>query len=231
VGEEVAGLPEAPAVDAPGRGGTDELPAGGGELAAEPIGAYLSRQRRLRGIRLDELARVTCIPLRSLERLEAGAFDGTPDGFARGFVRTVASALGLDPDDAVERMLPEATPSARRRDPALAEPSPWPGLVLAVLATAAVGIVLVEWSGGDPDAGEPGAQRVYRRDAVRELARSEGLLADGVAAERGLTAPSVSGRAEPADASGSGETEAADASAPPAPPEAEIVAPGPTTSP
>jgi hypothetical protein len=75
---------------------------------AEPIGAYLARQRVLRGITLEQLADTTRIPLRALARLEAGAFDSEPDGFARGFVRTVAIALGLAPDATVARMLPEA---------------------------------------------------------------------------------------------------------------------------
>jgi len=73
---------------------------------AEPIGAYLARQRVLRGITLEQLADTTRIPLRALARLEAGAFDVEPDGFARGFVRTVAIALGLPPDETVARMLP-----------------------------------------------------------------------------------------------------------------------------
>jgi hypothetical protein len=176
VGEEVAGLPRDPAVAGFGPGGTDAAAEEGGELRAEAIGAYLARQRRLRGIDLPELARVTCIPLRSLERLESGAFDATPDGFARGFVRTVASALGLDPDDAVARMLPEATQTPARRAPPLPEPSPWTAVVLGALAIAAVGIILVEWSGTPGDPSDVRAQHVYRRDAIRELARAEGLI-------------------------------------------------------
>ncbi len=82
---------------------------------AEPIGAYLARQRVLRGITLEGLAESTRIPLRSLARLEAGVFDAEPDGFARGFVRTVAVALGLPPDETVARMLPEADPSDHQR--------------------------------------------------------------------------------------------------------------------
>ena len=38
---------------------------------------------------------------------EAGAFDGDPDGFVRGFVRTVADGLGLDADATLLRMLRE----------------------------------------------------------------------------------------------------------------------------
>ena len=82
---------------------------------AEAIGAYLARQRVLRGITLEELAGSTRIPIRALMRLEAGVFDAEPDGFARGFVRTVAVALGLPPDETVARMLPEATSGNRGR--------------------------------------------------------------------------------------------------------------------
>jgi hypothetical protein len=76
-------------------------------LEGEPIGAYLAAQRRLRGITVAELAAQTRIPLRSLERLEGGAFDANVDGFVRGFVRTVALALGLDPEETVARTLSE----------------------------------------------------------------------------------------------------------------------------
>jgi len=168
VGEEIAGLPEAAAVGV----------AAGPE--PEPIGAYLSRQRRLRGIGLDELARVTCIPLRSLERLESGAFDAAPDGFARGFVRTVAAALGLDPDDTVSRMLPEMQPGVRRRRPPLPESgAPWAAAVMTLLAVGLVAVFLVERSTGPPTPAELRAQQVVRRDVVRELARQQGLLAGG----------------------------------------------------
>jgi transcriptional regulator with XRE-family HTH domain len=80
----------------------------GDPIGAERIGAYLARQRQLRGISVEDLAAQMRIPLRSLQRLEAGAFDHDPDGFARGFVRTVAMALGLPPDETIARMLPEA---------------------------------------------------------------------------------------------------------------------------
>jgi len=87
----------------------DEAPstASGGDAVSSSIGDYLKRQRQLRGISVEDLAATTRIPLRSLERLEAGYFDGISDGFVRGFVRTVALALGLDADQTVARMLDE----------------------------------------------------------------------------------------------------------------------------
>jgi cytoskeletal protein RodZ len=119
---------------------------------------------------LDELASLTKIPRRSLERLEAGAFDRTPDGFSRGFVRTVADALGLDRDDAVNRLLAEP-----REDEALLRASARHErrqlLLRGGLVAAAVVVGLVVWRltslGWSRESPDP---VVYRHDAVRALA-------------------------------------------------------------
>ena len=138
------------------------------------IGRYLARQRSLRGVSLDELADRTRIPRRSLERLEDGAFDRQPDGFARGFVRTVAQALGLDADEAVMRLL-EEPPSgddelAYRRD-ALRR---WAiGGALLLGASAAVFGLWSLWGGASDSTGQASGQIVYRRDAVRVLAEEQ----------------------------------------------------------
>jgi transcriptional regulator with XRE-family HTH domain len=164
MGQEVRGVPEAASLSAPGA--LDDEPA---------IGLYLARQRRLREISLEDLAARTKIPRRSLERLEAGAFDRVADGFARGFVRTVAEALGLDPDEAVMRLLrepPDEEAEAEARIRALRR-----ALALAVaLLFAAVALVLGAWGlagalgVGDAEPSDPAV--VYRRDAVRALAES-----------------------------------------------------------
>jgi transcriptional regulator with XRE-family HTH domain len=158
MGQEIRGSPEAAAV-----------------AAAEPgdgsIGSYLARQRRLRGVSIDELANLTRIPRRSLERLEAGAFDATPDGFVRGFVRTVAAALGLDPDDAVNRLLREPREDeavllakARHARRKLALRAALAGA--ALLAALALGRLLLWAFAGESPGGDP---VVYRRDALRSL--------------------------------------------------------------
>jgi cytoskeletal protein RodZ len=150
MGQAERGLPEAPAV---GR-----------------IGAYLARERQLRRISLDELSVATRVPRRSLERLEAGAFDEVRDGFSRGFVRAVALALGLPPDETVARMLPEVHAGARlpRRRPQLPG-----GRILLPVGVAALGLLLW-WAFGRPLLPAPPPdeppQLLYRRDAVRELA-------------------------------------------------------------
>jgi hypothetical protein len=147
--------------------------ASGSTASAEThsIGIYLAGQRRLRGISIEELATRTRIPLRSLERLEAGVFDSEIDGFVRGFVRTVAEALGLDAGDTLARTLAEPEiaqmragrprPSVRRMLLAL-------GLVMGLVAVVAgisslpIGAVL------DRDSGDE-SERVIRRDPVRAL--------------------------------------------------------------
>ena len=143
------------------------------------IGAYLASQRELRGISIEELADQTRIPLRSLQRMEAGVFDGEVDGFVRGFVRTVAEALGLDPEDALARTLVEPDGPERRavrsylsiRRVLLAA-----GLVAGTVGAIAAFNALPLAGALDRDA-EGGSERIVRRDPVRALAEAQGALA------------------------------------------------------
>ena len=159
-----------------------------GDAGAPPdrfsIGRYLASQRELRGISLDELSSRTKIPRRNLERLESGAFDAQSDGFVRGFVRTVAQALGLDSNEVVMRMSGEPTGAdedalwRRRMRVALLT------TVLGGLLLIALGLGLrqatrwiVEPAGGPPD-------HVFRRDAVRSLAEQQHGEAAGRSGKR-----------------------------------------------
>ncbi len=170
MGEALRGLPQGPPL-------TEDQRAAGDRSS---IGAYLGRQRALRHITLDELEATTRIPRRSLERLEAGAFDRDRDAFARSFVRTVATALGLDANEAVTRMLAEVAPDADLRGARRLRT----GRVLALgAALAALGAVFALWRAGVslPRFSLGRAQEraiVYRRNAVHELAdetRARGL--------------------------------------------------------
>jgi hypothetical protein len=137
------------------------------------VGQYLQAQRVMRGIEIEELSLRTRIPRRSIERLEAGAFDGEPDGFVRGFVRTVSEGLGLDADDTLVRMLRE--PEVGRRGAGLGvPPRAWLALagvlVLLVAVLSAIQLVL----SGAPDLEEASADEVVRRrDPVRALAEAQ----------------------------------------------------------
>jgi len=171
-------------------GGSDGAEGGSASrpgLERQAIGGYLRRQRELRGISAEELARTTRIPLRSLERLESGSFDDEVDGFVRGFVRTVAGALGLDPDETVSRMLEEPTaedvPGYRA---ATGLPRALLGLALAMVLALAIGLVRFAAS-GQPAVGSADAEDVvYRLDPVRALAETQ------LGVEGGLPAPVAS---------------------------------------
>ncbi len=169
MGREIRGVLEPP----PLTGGAGPLPDRKARDREISIGAYLARERLLRGISVGELAELTKIPRRSIERMEAGAFDGNPDGFVRGFVRAIALALGLDPEEAVMRMLGEpadleevAEAPALRLDRRL--------LAISGLLVATVGLGLAIWGWASRAPSAPSAddtpEIVYRRDAVRALA-------------------------------------------------------------
>lgn len=158
MGKEIRGVPEASALTVTG------------------VGHYLASQRRLRGISLDELAAVTKIPRRSLERLESGVFDSASDGFVRGFVRAVAASLGLDPDEAVMRLMdePEEVAPAARFGAAARK---WLGASLALacvlLVLAGLWFLVAGWF--EPGEAAQSEDVILRRDPVRSLARESAM--------------------------------------------------------
>ena len=164
MGDQIRGIPEAPPL------------IGEARTVDDSIGLYLARERRMRGISLDELADITKIPRRSLERLEAGAFDRDPDGFVRGFVRSVAFGLGLSPEEAVMRMLGEPPESGEASAPRFSAAMRWL-LVVSGLVAVAVGLAAAVWQGypraPQSEAGDEGPEIVFRRDAIRALTEAQ----------------------------------------------------------
>jgi cytoskeleton protein RodZ len=66
------------------------------------FGEKLQREREMRGITLDEIAKATKIGTRSLRALEQEDFNKLPGGiFNKGFVRAYARYLGIDEEQAV----------------------------------------------------------------------------------------------------------------------------------
>jgi len=66
------------------------------------LGADFKKARESKGISLDQIAAETRIRIRFLTAIENEAFHLLPGGiFNRGFVRTYAERVGIDPDEAV----------------------------------------------------------------------------------------------------------------------------------
>src|SRR5262245_1370802 len=83
---------------------SDSIPQGAIVDAAASLALWLRAGRVQRGMSLDDVARVTKIQPRILERLEAGKLDGLPaEVFVRGFIRSVARCIGLDEREALQR--------------------------------------------------------------------------------------------------------------------------------
>lgn len=83
------------------------------------FGRYLQVQRELRGLSVEDIARQTKIPPTLIAALEAGQGERFPERiFVLNYIRSYASAVGLSPDDAVNRFheLPES-PKAEHFDP------------------------------------------------------------------------------------------------------------------
>jgi cytoskeletal protein RodZ len=81
---------------------------------SQELGDYIRRLREGSGVSVKELAERTRISLRYVEALEEGRIDVLPGVvFVRGFIRTIFSELGENPDQAlylVEEHYPEEEP-------------------------------------------------------------------------------------------------------------------------
>jgi transcriptional regulator with XRE-family HTH domain len=77
------------------------MDASNGNMApASGVGEFLRRERELRYISLDDVAERTKISRRYLEAIEEGQYDRLPgEIFVRGFIRSYAQSVGLDPED------------------------------------------------------------------------------------------------------------------------------------
>jgi cytoskeletal protein RodZ len=118
------------------------------------FGRYLTQQRTLRGLSRDDVAKATRIPPTLVAALEEGLAERLPERvFVLNYVRSYATAVGLSPDEAVNRFheipgtlapteqSPVTLEAARRK-------SAW--IVVAVLAVViALGfLALYVWTKG-----------------------------------------------------------------------------------
>ena len=95
---------------------TDRARAAVDPDAATSLALWLRAGRAQRQLSLDDIARITKIQPRILEKLESGHFEGLPaEVFVRGFVRSFARCVGLNETEALERFgaISSTTPVAQ----------------------------------------------------------------------------------------------------------------------
>lgn len=111
---------------------------------AEKVGEILRRTRESRQLGLDEIAKRTKISQRFLSAIEGGNYGILPsDVFVRGFLRSYAKILGLDPEEMVELYKQERGIATLLEEEEAGKPLPLFVLWLAVGAGALlVGAVL-----------------------------------------------------------------------------------------
>src|SRR5438477_8256472 len=115
-----------------------------------PIGESLRRARTERGLELATVSEAIKIRVRYLRALEAEDWDALPaPAYARGFLRTYATYLGLDADALVEEFRRVADLSAEQAPPEelrppVAEPlSAFPSPRMLIAAGAVVAVLAV----------------------------------------------------------------------------------------
>lgn len=147
-------------------------------MSSETIGSYLKRHRDLKRMSIAELARVTRIPVGSLEAIEGDQFDALPgEVFTRGFIKSYARAVGAGASEVLARYgasrrvviatpMPVATPvqaahagRGRRFGVAIAF------VLLLILFTLALSIVL------KPRGHDMPSELSFRESAVMSMMR------------------------------------------------------------
>lgn len=115
--------------------------------ASESVGETLRAARERQGLNLSEIASRTRVPLRHLEAIEVGNYNGLPSHtYATGFVKAYARAVGVD-EVAISRRvrdeLAHAGPRAQQYQPYEApDPSRVPSRGLAAI-TAGIALAVI----------------------------------------------------------------------------------------
>lgn len=119
------------------------------------IGEYLRKAREEKNISLKDVQESTKISMRYLEAIDQGDFNGIPgEVYRKGFIANYASAIGLDPQDVLQRYHQiQSEQEAERRQLQLEQAvvekyNPtvnlrWSKEVYLTIATSLIGLLLI----------------------------------------------------------------------------------------
>ncbi|HUZ63017.1 MAG TPA: RodZ domain-containing protein [Acetobacteraceae bacterium] len=125
---------------------TPDIDAAAG--AGSRVGADLRAARERLGWDLQSVATGLRIKRRFLDAIECGRLADLPgNAYAVGFVRTYASALGLDPDEAIRRFRAEGAEVNRKTELAFPAPVPERGVPAGAVVLLGVVIAIVAYVG------------------------------------------------------------------------------------
>src|SRR3990170_6808885 len=112
------------------------------EARISPLGETLQRARQARGITVEDAERATRIPRRYLEALEQENFSILPAPvYARGFLRSYAGYLGLNPADLLP-FFPVGHVEEPQLEPLPEVKQPHTWNMSGIFAIAAVGLLI-----------------------------------------------------------------------------------------
>lgn len=128
----------------------EEAPVLPAEPAVLSCGAHLARARQRKGWSIEDVVNATKIRRQILEAVERDDYEELPERvFVLGYVRSYASAVGVDPNDAVKRCRDsypgETTPALEQELEKARRSYAWVAPLLAALvAAAAIWFVIFE---------------------------------------------------------------------------------------
>ena len=102
------------------------------------FGRWLRQERELRGLSVQEVARLTRLTTGVVEGIESGEPTRMPPhGYIYGYLRTYAGAVGLDADDVVLRW--QEVEAKEPASPRKQQGTDWRPLLIGVAVAAAIG--------------------------------------------------------------------------------------------
>jgi cytoskeletal protein RodZ len=126
-------------------------------MSTQQFGGWLRHEREARGLTVEAIAFQTKIPPRHIEALERGDALALPAFYQRAEVRTVARAVGVDPQLALARLEAELAPAV---PPPPAPPTPTPvrsSYVPAMVGMVVLVIAVAGWSSFERTVASKGA--------------------------------------------------------------------------
>lgn len=151
------------------------------------IGAQLRSSREALGLSIASLAQRTCVQPRIIAAIENNDLASIPPKpYGRGFIRTYAREVGLDPEQAVHDYFGQFPPTATDDGSAHRQAESWPSrgsLLVPAGALAAVIVLLAFFQGDTTDAVDNRVPAAVGTSGAADVARPNATLGSATGRE------------------------------------------------